>query len=341
MPAPDPQPRPMPCRGLALLGVAALSLGLACRPDDDQANRALLATLPLDRRVDLLENLARFDALPASEQAAIRRLDATLAALPPDDQARFRALLQHYHVWFQGLTEEQRASLRNAADPEERARLAQQLRLAGLDKGRRPGSRLAGLRTGHFGLVAPLEMAGLLRVWLALPAERRAAIDRKSWAAIHAELRAEMRAQKIRPEELPADQEQRYDARLEANPDFRPLIEAKVRRVEKATGAGKADAATRAENALRRNEQAFAQFLYFEEHPPKAVTPDRLARFVEGTPEWLRAQTDSLSADDARAYYALLYRLVYASKEMPEPAPSKSAPGKSAAPRGGPSGPVL
>lgn len=345
MPAPDSPRHPsLGCR-IVLMGALALGAGAGCS-DTDDANRTLLKTFPLDRRVDLLENLRRFDALPAADQTAIRQLNASLGALKPDERTRYLTLIQQYHAWLQGLTEEQRTSLRTVANPEERFRLARQLRLASAEKVHSPGARIARLRSGDFGLIGPFEMGSLLQTWFALTPERRAAIDRLPWMAIPDELKAQGRALNLRPETLPLDEEKRFDAQLKANGEFRPLIEARIGRVEQATRNGKVEAARKAENALRRDEHTFAQFLYFEAHPPKAVVAERLTRFADTCPEWLHAQTDSLAADDARAYYTILYRRIYPPpKEMPEAAPTGqpkvAVPSKGTAPRTGPTNPVF
>ena len=114
---------------LTLIGSAGLFVGAACLGDDRQ-NRELLETLPRDRRESLAANLAEFDRLGAAERTAIRRLDRTIAETEATEQARYRALLHHYHLWFQGLPIEQRDQLLATAIPDERFALARKFRLA-------------------------------------------------------------------------------------------------------------------------------------------------------------------------------------------------------------------
>ena len=262
--------------------------------------------------------MGEFDKLDVAEQGKIRRLDAAIAAAEPVRQARFRALVQNYHLWFQGLTDEQRTALLGTADLGERFQLARKYRLAENAGSKRSGPRLAKIRTGDFGLIGPYEMAYFLRIWAELPPEKRAEVEKKPLDKIPGELRAQGRTLKVRNDPFPPEQEKAYDAKLEADDEFKPLVEPMIRRAEQA--ARKGEVAKKAETTQKRFEHPFAEFLYFEENRPRPVDPANLARFAESWPDWMRAMTDSLAADDARDYLAIVYRLLYpAPKEMPEP----------------------
>ena len=82
-------------------------------------------------------------------------------------------------------------------------------------------------------------------------------------------------------------------------------------------------------------EHPFAEFLYFEENRPPAVSQKNLERFSADCPPWLHSMTDPLSPDDARQYLTILYRLLYPHPgEMPtETKSTKAATGPPAAPR--------
>ena len=325
---------------LLLAGSAASTISAACLGDELQ-NRQLLETLPRDRRASLADNLTRFDRLPAAEQTAIRRLDMTIEETTPIDQERYRALLQNYHLWFQGLTSDQQNTLLAIPDLGERFEAARKIRLADASRAKRDGPRVANIRTGDFGLIGPYEIAFFLTIWDKLSPETRAEIEKKPPSKIRESLKAEARTLKIRPDQFPIDQENAYDLKLEKDDEFKPLIEQAVRRAEQVVRKG--DAQKKAENIQKKAEHPFAEFLYFEDNRPKAVDPARLERFSEWCPEWFHAMTDSLSADDARDYLIILYRLMYKSpNEMPEPVKSSKAgpgatPKKSTPPKGNPS----
>ena len=325
-------PAPARRRGIAALAAATLLLGAVCLADDEQ-NRRLLETLPRDRRASLAEDLARFDRLGGAERDAIRRLDKTLELAEPVEQARLRTLLHQYHLWFQGLPEDQRAALLAIPDLGERARAARKIRQAELAGPRREGPRIAGIRIGDYGMIGPYETAHLLKIWQALPPAERAEVAKLPPARLREALKARGRALKIRPEPFPPAQEKTYAAKLEADDEFRPLIEPMLRRAAQAVRKGEAQ---QADNAQRKYEHPYAEFLYFEENRPRPVPQALLERFAAGCPDWFRALTDSLSADAAREYYTAVYRLLYPTGEMPEPARVAPPAPKPASPRAAP-----
>ena len=312
---------------MALACSAGLCVGVACL-GDEISNRLLLETLPYDRRASLVEALEEFGKLDAAEQTRIRRLDAAIAAVEPLKQARYRAAVQNYHLWFQGLTEEQRTALLGTADLDERFQLARKYRLAENAGPKRNGPRIARIRTGDLGLTGPYEMAFYLKVWAALPPEKQAEIATKPVEKVSAELKAQAKNLKIRLDPFPPEQEKAYAEKFEQDADFKPLLDQMMPGVGDAIRKG--DAAKKAENRQKRFEHPFAEFLYFEENHPRPITDANLARFAESCPEWLHVATDSLAADDARDYFAILYRLIYPTKEMPEPTKGAKGPAPAA-----------
>jgi len=313
-------------RLLTVLGTGGLFVGAACLADDIQ-NRRFLETLPRDRRALLSENLDRFNRLSSDEQTAIRRLDkeiAEIASSNPVEQARYRALLHHYHLWFQELTDEQRTSLFAISDFDERFRLAQKLRRAETSGPKRGGPRIAKIRIGEFGIIPPFEAAFLLKVWQALPPEKRAEIEKKSIPKLREELRSQAKKLSVALEAFTPEQEKTLDEKLENDDEFKPFVDQMIRNHEKAVREGKVQ--KKADTPQKRYERPFAEFLYFEENRPHLVDPTRLTRFGESCPEWFHSTIDSLSADDARDYLTILYRLIYPlPTEMPESTkPTKS-----------------
>ena len=306
-----------------VLWSSGLVIGAVCLGDDLQ-NRLLLETLPRNRRESLAANLAEFDRLGTVEQASIRRLDATIAATNPIEQARFRSTLHHYHLWFQGLTDEQRNQLLATTDLDERFQLARKFRLAENAGPERESPRIARIRTGDFGLVGPYRAALWLKVWHDLTLGKRAEIAKSPPGKIREELTIAAQTMKTRLDRFSGDQARLVGAKLEADPEFQAVVEPMLRPVDQAVRQG--DAGKNVNNAPQQVDQPLAEFRYFEEHRPKPVDPARLERFASWCPDWFRLLTDSLSADDARDFYTILYRLIPDVAETVEPARPAKAP---------------
>jgi hypothetical protein len=301
---------------------------------DEAENYQLLQDMPRERRVALAENLERFDKLDRAEQAAIRKLDAEIARKDPVDQARYRALLRRYHLWVNGLTDEQKKELREAQTPEARFAKARQFR-AKDDQASLSGPRLAGIRTGDYGLVAPFEAAHLLRIWNKLDPAKKAEIEKqRGRGRLFAAIRDEAKTAGVRFVPFPADDETVYIARVEGDSELKQLFGPFSKGTDSAQK--KNDAAQKKVEAPKKwFERPFAEFLYFEEHRPWAVAQKDLERFSAACPAWLHTMTDPLSPDDARQYLTILYRLLYPHPgEMPaESKPTKAPASDPAAPK--------
>ena len=315
---------------MVVLWSSGLVIGAVCLGNDLQ-NRSLLETLPRNRRESLAANLAEFDRLGREEQASIRRLDETIAATEPVEQARFRSLLHHYHLWFQGLTDEQRSQLLATTDLDQRFQLARKFRLAENAGPNREGPRIARIRTGEFGLIGPFKAAQWLKVWHDLTPERRAEIAKNPPGKIREELTLAAKSMKIRLDRFSPAEEKAFTEKLEADPGFQPVIEPMLRKVEQSLRKG--DASKKADSAQKKFEHPFAEFLYFEEHRPKPVDPARLERFASWCPDWFHLMTDSLSANDARDFYSILYRLIPTVAEAVESAKPAKVPAAKPSPR--------
>ena len=298
--------------------VLAVVAGSCAIAGDEAENYRRLQAMPRERRVALSENLERFDQLDPAEQASIRKLDAELARLDPVEQARYRSLLRRYHLWANGLTEEQKAKLNEAASPEARFNQARKFRLKELQDGS-TGPRIFGIRTGDYGLIGPLEAAYLLKTWNRLtPAQRFELEKEQDPRRLFAEIRARSKGVGVTYQPLPITDEEHLDARLDRDEAFKKQLGPFAKRLE---------AAKKGDTPRKRFEQRFTEFLYFEDHPPKPVTQENLERFSSACPGWLHAMLDSLSPDDARNYLTILYRLLYPEPtEMPADAKPSTAP---------------
>jgi hypothetical protein len=325
------------------LGLAALAASPAS-PGDEAENLRQLQAMPRERRIALSENLERFDKLDPAERAAIRKLDAEIARKDPVEQARYRSLLRRYHLWVNGLSDEERAQLKAAEGTEARFNLARKIRLKELEGGP-PGPRVAGIRTGDLGLLRPYEAANLLRIWKHITPARKLELERqRDRGSLFKEILGHQ-ALVGAFQSFPAAEEKRLEARLDGDETYKKQISPFIRRPE--VNAKKAEAAPKWAAFQRLNQLRFAEFLYFEEPKPKAVSRPNLERFSASCPNWLHEMVDPLSPDDARAYLTILYRLLYPEPgEMPaearpargsaEPKPSTAKPGSNKSGSAGP-----
>ena len=300
-------------------GKVALIVALVCvgvRGDDADDYRRL-ARMPREHRAALAEKLAEFDRLDDRERATVRRLDRELAKREPVDRARLDGLIRRYHLWTTGLPEEQRTALRKAESPTARLELIEQIRQKTGPQNTQ-SLRVTGIRTGQFGLQSPYRMAFLLQVWMKLTDDQR-----KKLADLHGEpllsaLRTEANRLKIKQPARPAEVDKVHEPKVEADRLLSRVAGIPPKR------AGEPDAEA-AEKKPRRSANAYAEFLYFDDPAtrPRPVTPANLARFESACPPWFLAMTDTLNAEDARAYLTAIYRILYEfPAEVPEKAPA-------------------
>ncbi len=314
---------------LAVPVVVSLSglVGFLTIPVDEADSHRELQAMPIERREVLAENLERFDKLGPVEQASIRKLDAELGRLDPGDRSRYRDILRRYHLWVNGLTEDQRDRLARAESPEARFALASQFRRDGRGSATAARPRVAGIRTGDCGMFGPYEMARALQGWNRMTPAERADLIKSAGDRLVPGLRAHARTLKVPLARLPEADEAEFDALLTNDKDFSDLI---VHRNIRDFVPKNIEKATRAADALKKIEHPYAEFLYFDRHPPASVTPARFEKFAAGCPPWLLATLDPLSPDDARNYLTIIYRVLYpAPTEIDSPGPAK---GKGAEP---------
>ncbi len=319
-----------------VVGLTGL-VGALTGPPDEGENHQRLGAMPRERRVALAENLERFDKLEPAEQAEVRRLGAELARQDPVNLARYREVLRRYTLWVDGLTSDQKQKLADAGSDEERFNLAARFRRAEMAKKPYPGPRFAGIRTGDFGMMGPYEAAHLLRVWRELSDAAKADLAKRSGTRLHDEIRDKGRTLSVPFERFPASEEAHYDAVLDKAPDFKAQLGPFANQVAAKKGG---DPAKKAET-IKRFQHPFAEFLYFEDHPPPPVKPENLARFAASCPSWLMVMLDPLSPDDARHYLTILYRLLYPEpKEFGPPSDPKAKAGSGATPTPSKPGPA-
>jgi hypothetical protein len=295
-----------------LLGLAALG-GSPASVGDESENLRQLQAMPRERRVALAENLERFDKLDSAEQAAIRKLDAEIARKDPVERARYRSLLRRYHLWVNGLTEEQKAQLKAAEGTESRFNLARKFRLKELEDAS-SGTKVFGIRTGDYGVIGPYEAAHMLRIWTLLTPAKKIEIERQQpRSRLFKEINLQQKSVRVPFQPFPNAEEKLYDARLESDETFKKQLGPFSKRVD--AFPKKAEALPKGEVPPKRFELRFSEFLYFEDHKPRPVSQANLERFSVSCPGWFHEMLDPLSSDDARAYLTIVYRLLY-----PEPA---------------------
>lgn len=140
--------------GLILLG----RLAYADSDRDTSSRRVSDSSLSTKQ---LLRNLAIFNALPISQQQAIRQLDAQLAALPKAQRDRLLRVMERYATWLEQLPPDQRRQVVAIQQPEERLTLIRQLRL------RSWLERQPKLRRDQLAAADPAQREALIERWLA------------------------------------------------------------------------------------------------------------------------------------------------------------------------------
>jgi hypothetical protein len=319
----------------AAIAFLAVSLVAAARGDEEE-NRRRLEAMPREQRLHLAKTLDEYDALPGPDRAAIRDLDAAVAKLHPDVQARYRLLLRHYHVWVNGLDDAQRAQLDKAPSLEAKLALVTKWRKADREADTRANRNMIfGVHLGELATLPPVEMANTIRSWQKLSDKEKAEVEKSD--RIHQRLQAVRKfglQRGVVPRPFPAAREEDLLARLAKEDRVRAVFPKQVNEIEAKAEAEKseADPARKLADARKRLVNPLhqlAESLYFAEHPPQAVTPARLEQFEAEMPGWLRATFDSLPPDDARRRLAILYRQVYpAPEEIPPPAKPDPAAAK-------------
>jgi hypothetical protein len=303
-----------------------------------------LQSLPRERRVELSEALKQFDALPPDERAAIRKLDEQVSVLSTDDQARYRAVLRRYHLWVEGLPEEQR-DLLSRAPLSERMALVAKFRRAEEAAGKRRLNTSLATQVMPCAGPAPLEAARVLHLWLALAPADRATVEKHPPGQFGPELRklAGKYSLKPNPVQMPADfNEEKLIQELEAELRTRGEAPVPVKFVRDAAKAKKMqerdpEKGKNLEHMLNtRHRHHLAENYYFVKHPPEKVSPDNLLRFDASMPGWIKSAYNTLPPEEARRRLAVLYRLIFPfPEEMPRPKPPPNTP-KSSPSRGSP-----
>jgi hypothetical protein len=285
---------------LSALAFSSLALGAG---DDDWER---LRQIPREQRVHLDKKLREFDALDRGEQASIRALDETLAALPEGDRANHYAVMRRYHLWLQTLTEAQRNEL-NAVPLSKRMRVVEKLRAG--QRATKPSTPML-FRIGDFGGASPYDLATRIKVWLRLSAAEKAEVSKLPEDGRRRRMNELARSLKVAPVTEPALSDEQAKTMLDRALKKAPLLDALLKRGDD-------------EKKKAARQRRVLESYYLLEHPPERVKTENLLRFDAALPPWIRATFDTLSADEARRSLSILYRLVFpAPKEME---PSKSA----------------
>ena len=317
-------------RALVILLFASVSVRAA--RGEEAENWKRLEAMPREQRLHLSQTLEEFDALPSGERAAIRDLDASLAKLPPEVQARYRVVLRRYHVWVAGLDDDQKKKLAEAGSVDEKLALVTKWRRAEREADTRVRKNLIfGISPSDLNTIPPFEMAYLLRVWQKLGEKERAEVEKIEKMPMRlADLTRRGRPMGILPRPFPADKEAALVKRLAADDKVKTVFGRWIAKTEEPTEAEK-KFARRPVNPIHQ----LAESLYFIENPPEPVASARLAQFDAEIPHWLRATLDPLPPDEARRQLTILYRQIYPpGQEIPPP--SKAEPSR---PKAGPKPP--
>ena len=328
--------------------IAVLAVGsIATARGDDADNRIRLEAMPREQRVHLSKTLDEYDVLPGPDRAAIRNLDAALARLDPDVQARYRALLRHYHVWVNGLDDAQKEQLAKAPSLEAKLALVTKWRKVEREADTRAKRNMIfGVQPGELGILPPWEMADALRIWLKLDESERKEVEK------HEKVRDRLlrlwtyaRTKNALRRPFPPRAEESLVTRLQEDEliqsAFRNWISKREKKAESETpkpeGAKKAEL-PKVGNPLQDPLHHLAESLYFSQHPPEPVMPEHLEQFDAQIPSWLRATLDPLPPDDARRRLTILYRQIYRPGQeitlppKPDPAAAKAKPAPAAKP---------
>ena len=312
-----PRARPSPLPSLPRLRPPA-SRG----PTSEGANWKRLEAMPREQRLHLSQTLEEFDSLPSGDRAAIRDLDASLAKLPPETQARYRVVLRRYHVWVDGLDDVQKKKLAEAGSVDAKLSLVTKWRKAEREAETRVRKNLIfGIHPSDLNTIPPFEMAYLLRVWRKLDAKDRAEVEkiermpqrlmdlggRGSGARSGSSAAPSPRGDGGRLGQAGSRTDEKVKSifpRWVAKTGRRPIPIAEKR------------AAKRPANPIHQ----MAESLYFIENPPEPVAAARLAQFDATIPNWLRATLDPLPPDEARRQLTILYRQIYPpGQDIPPP----------------------
>lgn len=311
---------------LSMFAVAVVATARA----DEPANWKRLEAMPREQRLQLSKTLEEFDALPSGERAAIRDLDAALAKLPPEVQARYRVVLRRYHVWVAGLDDDQKKKLAEAGSVDAKLALVTGWRKAEREADTRARKNLIfGINPSDLNTIPPFEMAYLLRVWQKLDDKDRAQVEKIEKMPLRLlDLNRRGRQMGIFLRPFPAEKEAALVKRLAADEKVKAVFGRWIAKTEEPTEAAK-NFARRPVNPIHQ----LAESLYFIENPPEPVASARLVQFDAEIPNWLRATLDPLPPDEAKRQLTILYRQIYPpGQEIPPP--TKAEPSKpKAAPR--------
>jgi hypothetical protein len=298
-------------------------------PDRLDAARQRLRTLSPRLRAELAQALSQFDLkLTPDQQRSIRDVDERISRLSAANQVHYLAVLRRYHNWLDSLPEIDRDKLQ-ALPPDERMAHVKKLVV------RHPSPRESGpdwLPFADVGGFAPLELASDFQVWQDLTlAERREIEGISGFAQRKAKLNEHGRVHKrrdLRPADFRLDDwipkvADRVEAIRTVDPELKHAItKAETLLKAKRKLEGKDADANIPTPLLRR----LAFNLYFLEHPPRPVDPERLEQFFAAMPPWVRGSLDSYPAEEARRRLTVAYRLVYPDSEFQPPPPSLLLP---------------
>jgi hypothetical protein len=186
-------------------------------------------------------------------------------------------------------------------------------------------------------------MAYLLKIWKVMTLAQKEIIERKSEKGhLEDEIRAMAREVGVQHKPFPNAEEKKYDTALDKNEDFKKQLGPFAKRIPLQRKKDETDKA-KPEHTQTRFDLRVTEFLYFEDHKPRPVSQQNLEKFSAWCPNWFHSMLDPLSADDARNYLTIVYRLIFPDSEItaewkpareksnvipggPRPTPKRSGP---------------
>jgi hypothetical protein len=296
------------------LAISALATILLAAVDPER-NMARIKAMPTEERQRLVDNLRKFDLVYVPrEQQAVRELDRRLDELEPDRKVQYFAVLRRYHNWLNKLPDVKRDEI-IATAPGERMALIKKLLV---DNPVPRADTPQFLKVTDMGDYSPFELAAIYKIWQILTPEQRQQVDRMVNPLNRRNFFSKVAERKNVPREIvpPDFAEPSWVTRMQGFlQKTRPGI---LRAVEDVEKRKKDVAATEFVRRLAINH-------YFAENPVSAVTPERLAQFLAGYPNWVQSTFDSYPPDEARRRLTIAYRLVFPQGEEIPPAKKKAA----------------
>jgi hypothetical protein len=304
-----------------------LTLLVLMSASDPSAGIERLRAMPLERRTQLAEKLATFDALPSNQKSAVRSFDSRVQELEPDKRDDYLKLLRRYHLWRRSLTDAQRKKIDDAPTPTTRIKIVETLREEQRKRVSAEIEKANWIQISSLNELTLFWSAHHLVIWFLLDDAERTQVDKiPDRAARLTRLREIGQKKKAKKAFQHIDQE------------FQSDIDGVIKQMEQqaaARGQPQPKDAIKKKGQIINKSSPFTrkvELKFLTNHQNPKVDAKHLSWFEQECPNWLRESLDSLPPEAARRRLAVLYRLVFPDgTEIPEPKRKASPP--SPAPR--------